>query len=192
MNLQVPIQQMKEEGNWPLPWTSAVGLVEEVRSLGENIVGCEVGVSYGFNLVYFLENLPSIKQVYAIDPYAPYHDGPAGLVTQEVLDKVKDLFNTNTHPFKDKVRFINDTSENAHALIPDGSLDYIFIDGDHSFEAVYKDVRNFFSKVRPGGIFAGHDFSWGGVRKAVYEFRNEYNIMSSLKTCANDVWYWQK
>lgn len=192
MNLQIPITQMKAEGNWPLPWTSAIGLVDAIRNLGPNITGCELGTSYGFNLVYFLENLENISKVYAIDPYMAYHDGPSGLVPQEVMDKVMSLFLENLEPFSNKLTFLNEPSDTAHRHIPSGSLDYIFIDGDHSYDAVYKDLRNYFDKVKPGGIFSGHDFSWEGVTRAVYEFRGEKGIKTPLQKCANDVWYWVK
>lgn len=192
MNLQIPITQMKAEGNWPLPWTSAIGLVDTIRNLGPSITGCELGTSYGFNLVYFLENLDNISKVYAIDPYMSYDDGPSGVVPQVIMDKVKSLFLINVEPHKDKLIFLNEMSDTAHHSIPNGSLDYIFIDGDHSYQAVYKDVRNYFDKVKTGGIFAGHDFSWEGVTRAVNEFRVEKRIQAPLQRCANDVWYWIK
>lgn len=192
MNLQIPIEQMKAEGRWPLPWTSAVGLVDQIKKLGDSVVGCEVGVSYGFNLVYFLDNLPNLSKVYAIDPYMPYDDGPSGWISQEVMDTVKRLFLINTEQHKDKVVFINMPSDQGYLQIPDNSLDYIFIDGDHSYDAVRRDMKNYFSKVKQGGIFAGHDYSWGGVQKAVGEFRQTYNIDKPLQGCSNDVWYWYK
>ena len=192
MNLQIPIIQMKEEGKWPLPWTSAIGLIDPIKKLGDSVVGCEIGTSYGFNLVYFLDNLPNISKVYAIDPYATYYDGPSGWVPQEVMDKVKSLFLINVDPHIDKVVFLNQTSDEAKGSIQDNFLDYIFIDGDHSYEAVKKDMNHYFSKVREGGIFAGHDFSWEGVTKAVEEFRIANNISQPLLRCSNDVWYWYK
>lgn len=192
MNLQIPITQMKADGNWPLSWTSAIGLVEKIRELGSDITGCELGTSYGFNLVYFLENLPNIKHVYAVDPYMPYHDGPSGFVPQEVMDKVKELFLINTEVHRERVKFLNMTGDDAHTHILNDSLDYIFIDGDHSYEAVYKDLRNYFSKVKQSGIFSGHDFSWDGVKRAVHEFRDEFKITAPLQHCSNDVWYWYK
>lgn len=192
MNLQVPITTMKEQGQWPLPWTSAIGLVEHIKNLGEGVVGCELGASYGFNLVYFLDNLPNLKKVYAIDPYLSYDDGPSGIVPQEVMDKVRELFLTNIEPYKGTVEFLHMTSEQAFSQIPDESLDYIFIDGDHSYEAVRNDLKNYFSKVKPGGIFAGHDYSWSGVQQAVSEFRNKHKIGKPLQHCSNDVWYWYK
>ena len=182
---------MKQDGEWPLSWTSAIGLVDVVRGLGDNVVGCELGVSYGFNLVYFLDHLPNISRVHAVDPYMPYDDGPSGWVPQEVMDKVRECMLVNIEEHKDKVNFIHKASDEAYKEIEDGSLDYIFIDGDHNYDAVVKDMNNYYSKVRSGGVFAGHDLSWPGVTKAVGEFR-EANGLPLHSGCANDVWYWIK
>lgn len=191
MDLTVPIKTMKENGQWPLSWTSAIGLVDQIKNLPGEVVGCELGVSYGFNLVYFLDNLPNIKKVYAVDPYMPYDDGPSGWVPQDVMDRVRECMLVNIDEHKDKVEFIHKTSDEAFKQIEDSSLDYIFIDGDHNYEAVVKDMNNYYSKVRSGGIFAGHDLSWPGVTKAVSEFREKHNLPQH-SGCSNDVWYWIK
>jgi len=183
---------MKEEGNWPLPWASAIGLIPEIAKLGDNVIGCELGVSYGFNLVHFLENLPNISKVYAIDPYMPYDDGPGGYVTREVIDSVKRLVQINVEEYKDKVKFIFLPADDAHQDIQNESLNYIFIDGDHSFKAVRKDMNHYFCKVKVGGIFAGHDYHLPEVHQAVAQFRKDNKIDAELKTCANSVWYWIK
>jgi predicted O-methyltransferase YrrM len=51
------------------------------------------------------------------------------------------------------------------------AIDFLYIDGDHSYEAVVRDVRNFVPFVRAGGVFAFHDYKPGkdGVRRAVDE-----------------------
>ena len=49
-------------------------------------------------------------------------------------------------------------------------IDFLFIDGDHHFEAVLLDLQGWCPKVRPGGLIAGHDIDgkWGvEVKKAV-------------------------
>lgn len=191
MDLTTPIKLMKERGEWPLPWISAIGLVDHIKALGDKITGCEIGVSYGFNLVYFLDNLSNINKVYAIDPYAPYDDGPAGWISKEVIDRVKLCMLDNIEDHKDKVIFLNTTSREAHKQIPDESLDYIFIDGDHSYEAVIEDVNNYYSKVKSGGIFAGHDKSWPGVTRAINEFKEAVGLLEP-SSCPNDCWYWIK
>jgi predicted O-methyltransferase YrrM len=61
-------------------------------------------------------------------------------------------------------------------------LDFVYIDGDHGYEAVINDITNYSSKVRPGGIIAGHDY-WGRmldkylrVGPAVKLYVKAYNI----------------
>jgi len=68
-------------------------------------------------------------------------------------------------------------STDAAALFPDGSLDFAFVDADHSYAAVRADLSAWWPKVRAGGLLCGHDYGvygdatgeWG-VRRAVDEF----------------------
>lgn len=48
-------------------------------------------------------------------------------------------------------------SEDAASIFKDKSCDFIFIDGDHSFEETKKDIELWMPKVKPGGILCGHD-----------------------------------
>ena len=45
-----------------------------------------------------------------------------------------------------------------------GEFDAVFIDGNHSYEYVKKDLENYWSKVKPGGIVALHDVNFEGDR----------------------------
>jgi len=51
----------------------------------------------------------------------------------------------------------------VHADI-DELFDAVFIDGNHSYEYVKKDLENYWHKVRPGGIVALHDVNFEGER----------------------------
>lgn len=61
------------------------------------------------------------------------------------------------------------STQQASALVPDQSKDFVFIDADHSEAAVLDDIACWRSKVRPGGWLGGHDYSpkFPGVIKAV-------------------------
>lgn len=61
-------------------------------------------------------------------------------------------------------------SEQAMELYWKESLDFIFIDADHTYESVSKDLRGWHPKIKIGGIIAGHDYNWDSVKKAVDEF----------------------
>ena len=61
-------------------------------------------------------------------------------------------------------------SVTAAGTYPDSSLDFVFIDADHSYEACLADINAWLPKVKVGGYIAGHDyFSWPGVSEAVNE-----------------------
>ncbi len=48
-------------------------------------------------------------------------------------------------------------SEDAISSIKE-PIDLIFIDGNHSYEYVKKDIQQWSQKCRPGGILSGHDY----------------------------------
>lgn len=56
--------------------------------------------------------------------------------------------------------------------VPDGSVDVVYIDGDHSYECVTKDIFAYHPKLKTNGYLCGHDYSvaWPGVMSAVDEF----------------------
>jgi len=75
----------------------------------------------------------------------------------------------------DRAKILRARSDAAAAQIADGSLDFVFIDADHSYEGCRADLAAWWPKVKPGGLFAGHDyenqdFPKFGVKRAVDAF----------------------
>jgi predicted O-methyltransferase YrrM len=66
-------------------------------------------------------------------------------------------FHQRLEPVKDYYKLHAMTSDEAAALYEDGSIDFIMIDGDHSYEGVKKDLENFLPKMRSGGLVTGDD-----------------------------------
>ena len=67
------------------------------------------------------------------------------------------------------------TGVDAAARFADGELDFVYVDGDHTYEAVKADLAAYAPKLRPGGLLAGDDYGvagwWeDGVTRAVDEF----------------------
>jgi hypothetical protein len=78
------------------------------------------------------------------------------------------------------------TSEQALRDMPDDSLDWIYIDGDHTYNGAILDLRMALSKVKAGGLICGNDYTLGhwwedGVVRAVHEFLQENNGKLALK-----------
>lgn len=81
-------------------------------------------------------------------------------------------------------RFLEMSSVAASYLYEDRSLDFVFIDADHSYAAVAQDIDAWRPKVRSGGILAGHDFcDWPGfgVMQAVNERFARFEVWPGSK-----------
>jgi hypothetical protein len=71
----------------------------------------------------------------------------------------------------------------------DNSCDVVFIDMEHTYNAVKKDIEAWLPKVKTGGYIAGHDYTsdWQGVIDAVNEIFGKENILN-IDTC----WIYKK
>jgi predicted O-methyltransferase YrrM len=99
--------------------------------------------------------------------------------TWEIGNDTWEIFNKNIKPIKDSINIIKKTTFDASQDFEDGSIDFLFIDADHSYEGVKSDLERWYPKVKSGGIISGHDYFHTdfGVRKAVDEFFTKNSII---------------
>ncbi len=82
------------------------------------------------------------------------------------------------------IRILKEESVTAAANFSDGSLDFVFIDANHTYEHVLADIKAWLPKMKTGGLFAGHDYGEPcGVKQAVDELLGDK--VSLMGTC----WY---
>jgi hypothetical protein len=79
----------------------------------------------------------------------------------------------------DRVQFKRDVSDNALNSFPDGYFDWVYIDGNHYFEYVLKDIELSLVKTKMNGIVCGDDLYWGKeigypIKRAVEEVKTKY------------------
>ena len=67
------------------------------------------------------------------------------------------------------VKLIRDSSVNALRRIPEGSIDFIYIDANHNYSFARDDLFHATGIVKSGGIIGGHDFTRPGIKQAVAE-----------------------
>lgn len=162
-------------------------MTQFIKDQGKSdLIGLEIGNLYGYNARNILDNL-SIKKLYLVDPYTLY---------SEYLD-IKSPFAWHAEKVSkeklalhiDKIIRIKKMSWDAVDEIPD-NLDFIYIDGNHSYEYVKKDILLYYPKIKTGGVFGGHDYYNQGeareVKKAVDEWVAENNL--KLFTAECDWW----
>ena len=159
-----------------------ISLLKEDKGL----VGVEIGVHKGRHADYLTDNL-DIRKLYLIDPYESYDEHTNQLYGDTVSDAEK---SARARLKNKKVEFIRKMSSDAVQNIP-SDVDFVYIDGNHKYEYVKYDIKNYFDKIRDGGILCGHDFDLNseGVVRAVTEFANEKNL--NLQLDYGRDWYMQ-
>lgn len=165
------------------------GLVDLLKDKG-SITGVEIGCDEARTTEYLLDCLPNMDVLYTIDPYTEYRDWNGTIV--EDRSNVYKQASDRLSRFGDRVIMIKEESDKSVDKFVDSEFDFIFIDGIHTYEGVISDCRNYYSKVKSGGVFAGHDYGMiHCVRQAVNEFAEEVGI-SEINQTEVDVWYWIK
>lgn len=178
------LSKMTEQASW--------GLTDQISSLGEDIRGIEIGVAWGMNTCMLLDACPNITKLYGVDPYLSYQDWDRP-VTQESADYNYQQLEANLDLFGNRFELIKLKSTEAKDQLPDGFFDFVFIDGDHSFDAVLADIENYHVKVRAGGLVAGHDVGLQGVNLAIQSFcRNNRIPLNKVNIVENHAWYFIK
>ena len=167
MNLYVPVRPMMK------------------NLKGYNLVGVEIGVRDGLNAFSILKHC-SIMKLFLIDPYSSYHE-PGQVLDDASQKKYYPLACNRLKKFNNKIEFIIMKSENAVDKIPD-NLDFVYIDGNHSYDFVRKDIELYYPKVKVGGVIGGHDWSDKDVAKSVLDFCDKYGLYELLNVRPPDWW----
>lgn len=134
-------------------------------TLGRRAVMAEVGTCHGKSAIYLLSQARERGidvELHCVDNFSW---SPVGLVGEALrLDWERNLNNAGVSALCHVA-----PSPDAARLFLDDSLDAIWIDADHSYPAVAKDIAAWTPKLRVGGIIGGDDFEMDGVKKAVQE-----------------------
>jgi len=168
-------------------WACHYPIVTDVIRVHGGRVGCEIGSAFGTQSEHILANT-NVELLYSIDPYIPYDNGVfPKQATQKRMDVLAQIVEARLKQFEKRSQLIRKTSIDASQDFPDNSLDFVYIDGDHSYKAVSTDLQAWWPKIRPGGILIGDDYnhkSHPGTKKAVDEFiRNNQLKLVTKKGC---------
>lgn len=165
-NILKKISAFRDIDGW-LTDQEALGLYSVAHKLGKNATVVEIGSWQGKSTYCIAKGLRNGK-VYAIDPF----NADAGLDTgSEDEYRVKKGDNNLLGSFMENVKVlgVNKKIEVMKGYSYDytrafTTIDFLFIDGDHSIAGTKSDFELFAPKIVPGGYLAFHDF---------YEQRNE-------------------
>ena len=181
---------VQKQVEWGEANPSGRGLIPYLQKLGTDLVGAEIGVCLGVTTELILKDKDTnIKTYYAVDNYPTYIDWNGLPITTERQEKIKLNAYNRLSTYKE-VAFVYEDSESFAKSIGDGYLDFIFIDADHSYEGALRDFKQFWNKVKNGGIFAGHDLNLPGVNKAIREFFGDK--INNIIPLVDNAWLYYK
>lgn len=163
---EIDLHMRGHESEWLLG-----GLQELLADCRPGRLAVEIGSYAGESLV-LLQASGLFERIIAVDPFLDGYDTsdtfsmayPMQEVRKRLYRRILNLPN---------VLHLNLTSAEAATLFEDNSIDFLYIDGDHRYEAVSQDIRGFLPKMRNLSIMAGHDYyppqfqNFSGVRRAV-------------------------
>jgi glycosyltransferase involved in cell wall biosynthesis/GR25 family glycosyltransferase involved in LPS biosynthesis len=159
--------------------------IEEAKE-GDTIV--EIGSWFGKSTKYLSDKITNSKKdlnLISIDTFKGTQNEELHLQIVGGDSIYQDFYNNVDNP---NLTVIKDSSHEASKLFNNGSIDYLMIDGDHSYEGVKQDIKDYFYKVKPKGIISGDDYrAFDGVRRAVDEFFGG----AEIKTSDNLHWYYK-
>ena len=106
-------------------------------------------------------------EINAIDPHEG--DEPFNNDFDTTWEQVKKEFKINTRNFENIKHWKNFSEDIANKFNDD--IDFIYIDANHSYESVKKDLQLYKPKIKTNGVIGGHDYvePWTGVIQAVDE-----------------------
>lgn len=125
------------------------------------------------------------ERLYLIDPWeyrgeSEYEHSMYGGDSPEGQREMDEIYNAVLARFdaeiaRGQVVVMRMRSTDAATQLGEDSLDWAYIDSDHTYESVHADLESFSRAVKPGGLIAGDDYGesgwWGnGVTRAVDEF----------------------
>lgn len=145
----------------------------------------EIGCWKGRSTYALLSGCPG--SVYAVDTFSGSINelGPGQAHREALENNILDQFWKNVGHFQN-LRVIQAFSRDAVKMFDDFSIDMIFIDGDHRYEACYEDIKLWLPKCRK--LLCGHDWQDPNVQRACKDLLGD----EAIRLTPRYLWYYQK
>jgi predicted O-methyltransferase YrrM len=151
----------KYQNSW---LTGLIGCIDYVKQRIKVEKMVEIGSYQGESTTLFA-HMFNPKELYAVDPFLNGYDEFDGSSTGDFTNVIHN-FNLRINQFS-CIKHIKTLSYEAVDQFENDSLDFVYIDGDHTYEGVNKDITMYLPKIKVGGFIAGHDLGRESVTKAL-------------------------
>jgi hypothetical protein len=147
--------------------------------------GAEIGVLKGKTISNVLKACPNVF-MYAVDQWKekPFSEEPgAETYLKFNMAACRKLTKTQLAPYPGRWKILDGDSVEMANRVEDGILDFVFIDGDHTYTGVTRDILAWTGKVHSSGWVFGHDWNWEPVQQALADLaipyvKHDHNVWS--------------
>lgn len=161
-----------------------------LAKMPKGAVCAEVGVWKGdFSLL--IRHITKPARLHLIDPWEFQPEFPDRIYGGSIAKGQMDMDRIHEYVksrFRKYPELVVNRGKSAEILreFEDSYFDWVYIDGNHSYETVREDLEISLAKVRPGGIIAGDDYWWDEanrfpVKRAVEDFMQSNNRPGTLE-----------
>ncbi len=141
----------------------------------------EIGVAEGRSSLEFMNW--GFKKCYLVDTWKHLNQPGDGNQPQSWHDNNLRMCKESLKGYD--VTYLQGDSVDMADKVEDGSLSFVYIDANHSYQGALADLEAWVPKIKRGGICSGHDFnSTYGVREAVWAFLKSDSIAHTLPELA--------
>jgi len=166
-------------------WFNYQDFYDQMIEKFNHAIFVEIGAWKGRSAAYMGERIKESKKdikYFVIDTFKGNPDELIHMSDPDIINRtLYQTFINNIKPLRDYITPLVGDSHLLHNKFNDNSIDFLFIDGDHSFKSVSEDIQLWLPKVK--GILSGHDYNWLDVQKAVNETFPYHKIYGE------NVWY---
>ena len=154
-----------------------------LTKINNNDVCAEIGVWKGDFSSDILKRNPSI--LHLIDPWV--HQDYKKMWYSIEQKKMDTIYNNVCKKFADDSRVKIHRNFSTEVKFPNEHFDWVYIDGNHTYPMVVKDLEFYYPLVKKGGFLCGDDYGWTsidcpiGPKPAIDEFAKAYNLSLEIK-----------
>ena len=159
--------------------------------------GAEVGVWKGQCSAALLSRLLNLT-LYMVDRWSVYSEqekarDPISLQVrraQQAFASADIRARRAVQRYGRRAKILKMSSAEAVCLFEDATFDFVFIDGDHSYEGVRDDIERWLAKVKPGGWLCGHDYTRAGKRPGITRAVDEA-FRGTIEADDDSTWFYR-
>jgi GR25 family glycosyltransferase involved in LPS biosynthesis/predicted O-methyltransferase YrrM len=132
-------------------------IISTLPQTGSHIV--EIGTWKGKSTSYMAVEIANSKKNIRFDAIDTFKGSPEHATHPSIVNNLLFAeYHRHIQPVKQYINTIVSESNRAVKSYNDNSLDFVFIDGNHSYDNVYEDITLWIKKLKPGGIISGDDY----------------------------------